>query len=329
MFVDPKNGDFRVKEGSPALKLGFKNFPMDQFGVKKPSLKAIAKTPEMPTGQPKKGKSGPVVMVTTDSFWLGVKLQNLKGEEFSAFGTRKEDGGVALSKVPAGSAAASAGLKEGDLVQSVNGKKTKTIADLLTVLAKSGDAPLKLKVVRNQAVTKLTITPAAYVLTESTTTDSFSKLELPTASGRTITANVVTGNSPLSSLTDGKLAKNYGPVFANGIHSGAYKMDLGSAKSVAAITSWSHNQGNSRGAQRVTLYGSNAASDPGWNLKKYTALSTIDTTGIPAKAFNAASLRARKGNELGEFRWIVWSVSPVSKNAENSAFQELSVELIK
>ena len=49
MFVDPANGDFRVKEDSPAFKVGFKNFPMDQFGVKKPSLRAIAETPKMPT----------------------------------------------------------------------------------------------------------------------------------------------------------------------------------------------------------------------------------------------------------------------------------------
>jgi hypothetical protein len=48
MFVDPANGDFRVKDGSPALKLGFVNFPMDQFGVQKPALKAIARTPPMP-----------------------------------------------------------------------------------------------------------------------------------------------------------------------------------------------------------------------------------------------------------------------------------------
>ena len=48
MFVDPANGDFRVKDGSPALKLGFVNFRMDQFGVQKPELKAIARTPQMP-----------------------------------------------------------------------------------------------------------------------------------------------------------------------------------------------------------------------------------------------------------------------------------------
>jgi len=31
-FIDPINGNFQVKENSPALKLGFKNFPMDEFG---------------------------------------------------------------------------------------------------------------------------------------------------------------------------------------------------------------------------------------------------------------------------------------------------------
>jgi len=31
-FVDPINGNYQVQENSPALKLGFKNFPMDQFG---------------------------------------------------------------------------------------------------------------------------------------------------------------------------------------------------------------------------------------------------------------------------------------------------------
>jgi hypothetical protein len=33
LFVDPAKEDYRVKEGSPALALGFKNFPMDSFGV--------------------------------------------------------------------------------------------------------------------------------------------------------------------------------------------------------------------------------------------------------------------------------------------------------
>ena len=33
MFVDPDNGDYRLKPESPALKLGFKNLDMDSFGL--------------------------------------------------------------------------------------------------------------------------------------------------------------------------------------------------------------------------------------------------------------------------------------------------------
>jgi hypothetical protein len=47
MFINPAKGDFRVRADSPALKIGFKNFPMDQFGVQKSSLKKIALQPEM------------------------------------------------------------------------------------------------------------------------------------------------------------------------------------------------------------------------------------------------------------------------------------------
>jgi len=33
LFVDPENGDYRVRPESPALKLGFENFDMDKFGL--------------------------------------------------------------------------------------------------------------------------------------------------------------------------------------------------------------------------------------------------------------------------------------------------------
>jgi hypothetical protein len=47
-FMDPAKGDYRVQDGSPALALGFVNFPMDEFGVQKPELKAMARTPQLP-----------------------------------------------------------------------------------------------------------------------------------------------------------------------------------------------------------------------------------------------------------------------------------------
>ena len=47
-FVDPDHGDYTVTNTKLAGLIGWKNFPMDQFGVQKPALKAIAKTPEFP-----------------------------------------------------------------------------------------------------------------------------------------------------------------------------------------------------------------------------------------------------------------------------------------
>ncbi|WPJ95959.1 hypothetical protein SH580_21315 [Coraliomargarita algicola] len=103
-------------------------------------------------------------------------------------------------------------------------------------------------------------------------------------------------------------------------------MDLGSVQSVAAITSWSFRKGH-RGAQKVALYGSASVVDPGWDLSAYTPLGMIDTTDLSQATYTAASLRALDGQTIGQFRWIVWAVSPVTAAGENSAFQELAVEL--
>jgi hypothetical protein len=48
LFVDPQKGDFRLKDGAPALSAGFKNFAMDSFGVVSPKLKASAKKVQIP-----------------------------------------------------------------------------------------------------------------------------------------------------------------------------------------------------------------------------------------------------------------------------------------
>ena len=51
-FIDPAHGDYRVKDGSSAVSLGFVNFPMDRFGVQRPALKARARTPVLPGQTP-------------------------------------------------------------------------------------------------------------------------------------------------------------------------------------------------------------------------------------------------------------------------------------
>ncbi|MGJ8676721.1 MAG: right-handed parallel beta-helix repeat-containing protein [Akkermansiaceae bacterium] len=145
MFVDPAKGDFTVKEGSPAFKVGFKNFSMDQFGVKKPSLKAIARTPDIS----ELGAASASKVLGKTMPWLGASLSDLVGEEFSAFGVSKEDGGVALAGVKSDSEAAKAGLQDGDLIQAVNGRKTPDLRRFNRVI-KSVSGAVNLKVVRNQ-----------------------------------------------------------------------------------------------------------------------------------------------------------------------------------
>ena len=157
-FIDPASGDFSVKEGSPAFDIGFKNFPMDQFGVKKPSLKKIARTPQIPTPMLKKAtgnrrsanKARKAKRPSQPSVWLGANLETLGGEEFSAYGVSKEDGGVVLNKVPKDSKAAQQGLKEGDVVQQVNGKAVRTNDQLLKACSQAGNKPIKLMIVRDQ-----------------------------------------------------------------------------------------------------------------------------------------------------------------------------------
>jgi hypothetical protein len=335
LYVDPLQGDFRVKEGSPALKLGFKNFPMDQFGVKKPSLKAIAESPEIPSlkksAERKKDRRKPSAEATPlEMVWQGAFLRDLRGQEFSAFGVGRQAGGVVVAQVTKASVFETAGLKDGDLIQGVEGTSVSNSTQLFQTIANVEVDRLRLKVIRDQKTIEVNASPKSIVKIETAATpDDFTELRLPDASPLQAIANQSTNNDPLSSLTDGELARGFGPVFSNSVANGAYRLDLGEIKTVKSITSWSFRQGSFRGDQKLTLYGSDAQADPGWDLKQFTALGTI-STGHDDSQFVAASLRALHNNTLGDFRWIVWRVAPVSElgGGENTAFQELAVETV-
>jgi len=334
LFVDPEQGDFRVQAGSPAFTIGFTNFPMDRFGVKKPALRAIAQTPTIPALRLSASEAkSPVQTAAQPQIWLGAGLRTLQGQAFSAYGVGKSDGGAVLLAVPDASAAAAAGLKENDVIQGLNGHKVSDVNELMSAYLQVGTAPLDVHIVRNQKRMVLTIRRAPYIRVESAAgANDFVTLSVPAPTRGQVTANQGTHNQPLGVLVDGRLTKGYGPVFRNGTDNGAYKMDLGRAQPVRAITSWSFSQNSNRGAQRVTLYASGAASDPGWHTadrKRFIPLASIDTTSRKPGTFNAASLRARNGQNLGTFRWIVWRVEPVTAKGEMPAFQELHVEVDK
>ena len=148
-FVDPARGDYRVKEDSPALALGFVNFPMDQFGVEKPELKAIARTPRLP--QPGIPARATTARHTAPATWLGASVRNIANEgEMSAFGLPGVTGVLALD-VPAESALARAGLRKNDVILSVNGERTAdTVTLLWQVPALATGHSAKIGIFRNQ-----------------------------------------------------------------------------------------------------------------------------------------------------------------------------------
>jgi len=147
LFVDPANGDFRVKDNSPALKLGFVNFPMDQFGVQKPELKAIARTPEIP-------KIANLVrakkVVTRAQYAWQAAMRDIEGlGDRSAYGLADESGVLVLD-VPAASTAAKAGLLKDDVIVACNGETVRSLYDLRKLQDKAAGKKLALLVSRKQ-----------------------------------------------------------------------------------------------------------------------------------------------------------------------------------
>ncbi|MBP5610637.1 MAG: PDZ domain-containing protein [Clostridia bacterium] len=72
------------------------------------------------------------------------------------------DGVLVAGGREGGSAGIEAGLRPGDLIVSVNGKKVGTVRDLTEAVAKSGGSSLALSVLREEETLSLTVTPARY-----------------------------------------------------------------------------------------------------------------------------------------------------------------------
>ncbi|MDW7691170.1 PDZ domain-containing protein [Flammeovirgaceae bacterium SG7u.111] len=155
-FSNPSQLDFSVAENSPALALGFKNFPMDEFGVVKPSLKKLAKTPEVPvlkSAEELRGDISPVVS------WLRNEIKSVDSkEEQSAYGLNTAEGIIMLRMWGGSYAAQSGGLKKKDVVLEVEGEKVKNVKDFFGALKKHNQSKeVKMLVMRNQTEQLLTV----------------------------------------------------------------------------------------------------------------------------------------------------------------------------
>ncbi|AOM78521.1 PDZ domain-containing protein [Pedobacter steynii] len=152
LFVHAGIGDYRVKPGSPALKLGFKNFPMNEFGVKSPALKALVSPVKLPVLISEMKSEG------QDNYeFLGAKVKNLNtlGER-SATGMSTETG-VLVLEVPKKSILYGK-LQANDVVLKFNDAPVKNMKDLMTIqMGLQLSQKAMVEVFRNQALKKIEI----------------------------------------------------------------------------------------------------------------------------------------------------------------------------
>lgn len=147
-FVDPEKGDFRLKDGSVAFSVGFKNFAMDSFGVVSPGLKALAKKVSIPT------------VIALDRMaadeiidFMGAKVKNL-----TTLGERSATGmdstrGVLVVEAPG--SGASRFLQANDVILGLNDKQVNKLRDLLEARMSVIGSSAEMVIFRNQKEEKI------------------------------------------------------------------------------------------------------------------------------------------------------------------------------
>lgn len=146
MFIDPKHGDYRVKPESPALKLGFENFPMDQFGVLKPEFQSeIAKVERKFQPAPAKTKSTSQ-RNPKPTLWQGATVKNLIGEAEKSAAGMGEETGVLIMDVPEKSHASTSGLKAGDVIIGLGQNRIHSVKDLISLTKTNVNKTVTMKI---------------------------------------------------------------------------------------------------------------------------------------------------------------------------------------
>lgn len=151
LFLDPAKGDFRVDSLSPALQLGFKNFPMDEFGVISARLKKIAKQPKIPDILAMDNSQ------SSETFeWYMCTVKNVKTmEERSAAGLSSTSGVLFLS-IPGYSNPGRSGFKTGDVIVAFAGKPVIDYEHLKSIIKENkGAKELVFEVMHNQQKVEL------------------------------------------------------------------------------------------------------------------------------------------------------------------------------
>lgn len=154
LFINSETGDYRVKDNSPALEIGLKNFDMDKFGVQYPKLKAIANNPTFPVFELL--KTTEVNEETHD--WLEAKVKNLStlGEQ-SATGMDAIRGVIVIS-VKENSILGKGGIRPNDVILNCNGRTIDRWSDLKKIMENFNKGEtLRVVIFRNQTRNLLNI----------------------------------------------------------------------------------------------------------------------------------------------------------------------------
>ncbi|MDB4925975.1 PDZ domain-containing protein [Mucilaginibacter sp.] len=149
-FINPSKADYRVKPESAALKVGFKNFPMDQFGVVSANLKAVAHHVAIPVLIFRSTVNNQSVYEV-----MGARVKNLNtlGER-SATGMASETGVIVLELSSTSNLYGN--IFPNDVILSLQGIQVKNINDLLK--AKENIKPgaeISMEVFRDQISKKI------------------------------------------------------------------------------------------------------------------------------------------------------------------------------
>lgn len=129
MFKDADHGDWTVAADSPAVKLGFKPFPLDKFGVTAARLKPLADAAYTAFHLP---KTDAAVRDGTVVDFMGGKVKNLEASEKSRVGMETVFG-VLVVEAPPESALAKAHLVKNDVILSWDKDDVPDLATLLKV----------------------------------------------------------------------------------------------------------------------------------------------------------------------------------------------------
>ena len=148
-FIDPSTGNYRVKDSSLALSIGFKNFDIDNFSVISSGLKDLSKKVPLPELIEFLSASDNEVQQI-----MGIQLRNVTTIGELSVAHLSEISGVWVVAVP--SRAKLSGLfQPNDVILAANGKKIANVNELVKACKEQGIENITFTISRNQKEEKV------------------------------------------------------------------------------------------------------------------------------------------------------------------------------